>query len=359
MVSGDGMLITGRTFVDRGSSVNRLQLAIAAACLAASFFALPVCAQEPASTSLARVNGRVITEADVNRALGSALSRLEEQIYALKQQQLEKLISEQLLAEEAARKGVSTEALIATEVKAKVRTVPEEEVDQFIQANKSRLKGDPVSVRSQVRAHLEGREIKARRDALVRSLRERAAIEINFEPPPVYRAAVATDGFPTRGSATAPVTIVEFSDFHCPYCRLTQSALAEVLSKYAGKVKLVYRHFPLDGLHPDARKAAEAAHCAADQGKFWEYQDRLFGGNSDGSPAALKALAEAIGLDVAVFQQCLGSGKQRQAVQRDVEEGTRLGVTATPTFFINGRMLVGGQSVEALARVIEQELARR
>jgi protein-disulfide isomerase len=169
---------------------------------------------------------------------------------------------------------------------------------------------------------------------------------------------VPVEGAPFRGTATAPVTIVEFQDFHCPFCQRVQPTLTELLARYAGKLKLVYRDFPIDSLHPQSRKAHEAARCANDQGKFWAYHDLVFANPPNASPEQLKGYAQSAGLDVPAFEQCLRSEKFQAAVQHDVEAGVHLGVDATPTFFINGRLLSGAQPLEGFVKVIDDELAR-
>jgi len=191
----------------------------------------------------------------------------------------------------------------------------------------------------------------------LKGLRAAAKIEVFLAPPPIFRAAVATADAPVRGAATAPVTIVEFSDFHCPFCRRAQPVINQVLAKYGDKVKLVFRDFPLDNLHPQARAAAEAARCATEQGKFWEFHDQVFANDADGSPAGLDRLAKQAGIDVGAFERCRTSGKYKTVVQASNQEGTRLGITGTPTFFINGRTLVGAQPLEAFTKVIDEELA--
>jgi protein-disulfide isomerase len=327
--------------------------------LLAISLALPVSAQHTATAPLARVNGRVITEADVNGEGGVPLAKLEEQLYAVRRQYLDKLIANQLLADEAERRGVSVQALVAAEVTSKVATVTEPEVDEFLKSNSGRLQGDPVAVRQQIRTYLRDQRVAGKREAFVQSLRARADVVLLVKKPAEFRAKLNTDGAPFRGSATALVTIVEFSDFHCPFCRQVGPVVAQVLSRYGDKVKLVHRDFPLDSLHPQARQAAEAARCAGDQGKFWQYHDRLLVRASNGSTAELRATASAVGLDMVAFDRCASSRTYREAVQHDVDEGTRLGVTGTPTFFINGRSIAGTQPIDAFASLIDQELAHR
>jgi protein-disulfide isomerase len=315
-------------------------------------------AESPATAPPAEVNGEAITSDDLERALGGRLRQLEQQIYELKRKQLDALIAQRLLAQEAARRGISVAALLDAEVTAKVGLVTEQEVEASYQANKARLRGEEAAVREQIRARLQQQTLAAQSARFVESLRSKATIRDRLQAPPVVRLDVPVDGAPVRGSAEAPVTLVEFSDFHCPFCKRVQATLTQLLERYPGKVKLVYRDFPIDSLHPEARRAAEAARCAQDQGKFWEYHDLLFTQAPKAAPEDLQRYAEQSGLDVAAFERCLSDNVHRAAVQRDIDEGTRLGVTGTPAFFINGRPLSGAQPLEAFVRVMEEELGR-
>jgi protein-disulfide isomerase len=308
---------------------------------------------------LAEVNGEPITTTEIERSLGTKLSKLEEQIYSLKRQELEAHIAQRLLAQEAAKRGVSVTSLVDTEVTAKVGLVTEEEIETFYQANKSRLRSDDAGVRDSIRAHLQQQKLAAGRQRFVESLRAQSKVVVRLQAPPVVRVTVATDGAPIRGAKEAPVTLVEFSDYHCPFCSKAQATLKQLLDRYPGKVRLVYRDFPLDRIHPQARQAAEAARCAHDQGKFWEYHDLLYANTPRGSAEDLRQYAKQVGLDVAKFGQCVSSGVHKAAVQRDIDEGSRLGVTGTPAFFVNGRPLEGAQPLEAFVRVIEEELRGR
>jgi protein-disulfide isomerase len=309
---------------------------------------------------LAEVNGEAITAAELDRNLGTKVSKLEEQIYTLRRDELESLIAQRLLAQEASKRGTSVPALVDAEVTAKVGLVTEQEIEAFYQANKARMRaGDEAGARENIRAYLQQQKLLARRKEFVDTLRTRSKVVVRLQPPPVVRVAVSTDGAPVRGVKEAPVTLVEFSDFHCPFCNRAQPTLKQVLERYPGKVKLVYRDFPLDALHPQARQAAEAARCANDQGKFWEYHDVLYSNAPRGGADDLRRYAEQVALDLPKFEQCISSGTHRVGVQRDVEEGSRLGVTGTPAFFVNGRPLEGAQPLEAFVRLIDEELARK
>jgi protein-disulfide isomerase len=305
---------------------------------------------------LAEVDGVPITQEEVDKALAVQLSKLEEQIYTLKQRRLEAMIVERVIAKEAAKRRVSEAALLDAEVTSKVGLVTEQEIDAFYQANKL-PKDDDAARREQVRSRLQSQKIGAQREAFVKRLRSQAKVAVYLTPPPVQRIQINVDGAPFVGAADAPVTIVEFSDFHCPFCQRAEDTIAQVLSRYGDRVRVIWRDYPVDNLHPQARKAHEAARCAADQGKFWPYQKALFAGPPK-QPDQLPAVAQAAGLDTASFTACVAGGNHQAAVQKDVEEGKRLDVTGTPTFFINGRVLVGAQPLEAFVRVIEDELAR-
>jgi protein-disulfide isomerase len=315
----------------------------------------PAAADTGGGEVVAVVNGQPITSDEVRKAAGQSLATLEEQAYELRKQQLEEIIAERLLAAEAERRGLSVEALIQQEVTAKAAPVTESEVDGFVAANRHRIQGDPRGLEPQIRAFLAGQRAEAQRQAFVQTLRTKADVEVRLAPPPIFRADVAAVG-PSKGPASAPVTIVEFSDFHCPFCRAVKPTLAQVLAKYGDRVRLVYRHFPLDSIHPQARRAAEASWCADEQGKFWPFHDRLYAGGSDASPATLTRIATESGLDLTAFDACVAGPQARAAVQRDVEDGTEHGVSGTPGFFINGRFLSGNQPMQNFEAIIEEEL---
>lgn len=311
-----------------------------------------------AGDTLAEVNGVAITSEEVEKPLASQLGRLEEQIYNLKRQRVEALINEKLLAKEAAKRGISVPALLDIEVTSRIGLVTEQEIEKFYQENKAQLKGEESSLREKIRAYLQNQKLVAKREEFLKSLRSQAKIVVNLKPPPVLRVEVSVDGALFKGPANAPVTIVEFSDFHCPFCQRVLPTLAQIGSQYGETVKLVFRDFPIESLHPGATKAHEAARCANDQGKFWVYHDKLFASPPNSSPEIFKGFAKDLGLDVTGFETCFDSGKYRAAVKKDIEEGQRVGVTGTPAFFINGRLLSGAQPIEAFTRVIDDELAR-
>jgi len=314
-------------------------------------------AQTPITNEpVAEVEGEAITAEEVDKGLGAPLAKLLEQAYNLRRQRVDALIAEKLLALEAARRAMSVPALLDVEVTSKVAPVTEQEIETYYRANESRFQGDG-DIRKQIRTGLQNQKLTSQLEALIQSLRSQAKVQVHLKAPPVYRVEVSVDGAPFQGPVIAPVTIVEFSDFYCPYCKQVEPVLTQVLSRYGDNVKLVHKNFPLESLHPTARQAAEAGQCANDQGKFWPYREKLYASGGDASWEKLKAVADDARLDPSLFGRCLSTRKHQTAVQKDIDEGIRLGVSGTPAFFINGRMLSGAQPLESFVRIIDEELA--
>jgi protein-disulfide isomerase len=176
-------------------------------------------------------------------------------------------------------------------------------------------------------------------------------------PQKVKRYDIRADGFPSYGPKNAKITIVEFSDYECPFCKQWHSQVwPQIQKKYGSQVRLVYRDFPLFGLHNNAEPAAEAAHCADDQGKYWEYHDQIFSGNYPLSRKGFDSMASSIGLDATKFAACLDNGTYKNIVQSNYDFASNLGVQSTPTFFVNGMAMVGAQPFEVFDKVIQMEI---
>jgi protein-disulfide isomerase len=175
--------------------------------------------------------------------------------------------------------------------------------------------------------------------------------------PQYVRYDVPSAGFHTLGPDDAPVTMIEFSDYECPFCRRWQQEVYQpLLAAYPGKIKLVYRNLPLTSIHPDAFPAAEAAMCAGDQNAYWQYHDKLFSSETLGTEV-YKQYAQDLGLDMIAFDDCITNHKFQQAIQTDSDFAVNLGVRSTPTFFVNGLAIVGAQPLEVFKQVIDKELA--
>ena len=309
------------------------------------------------SEKMAEVDGVVITRADVDRSVGKEIQSLREKLYHLEQQKLNEYIGATLLTREANERNISVSTLLEQEVKLKVAPVSESDIQIFYEKNKNRIGADLEKVHDQIRDYLLEQRNTQQKHEYLKTLRANAKVMSYLKPPPVYRADVSVSGAPIRGAEKASVTIVKFEDFQCPYCKTVQPTFLELLTRYDGKVKLVHKDLPLEAIHPQARPAAEAARCAGEQGKFWEYHDQLYAKASKLAAENLKDAAKGVGLNVASFEQCVVSGKFKGAVERDFNEAARLGLTGTPAFFINGRALIGAQPIEAFTAIIDEELA--
>ncbi|MEO7271916.1 MAG: thioredoxin domain-containing protein [Vicinamibacterales bacterium] len=312
-----------------------------------------------ASGALASVDGKAISSADVDKTIAADLAKLEGQIYELKKSSLNTLIDEQLLAQEASKRGITAAALLQAEVTSKSSTATDEEVAVYYGANQAKLQKDLGAWRDQIRAFLNLQKASARRTVFLEQLRAQHKVDVFLKAPPIFRAEIVTAGAYAKGPADAPIQLVEFSDFHCPFCKRVEPTLIQVLAKYDGKIRFVYKDFPIDSLHPGARAAAEAARCAGDQGKYWEFHAKLTAGPADSSAPTLQGYAQQVGLDAAQFEACRSSRKYQAPVQTDVAEGTKLGINGTPGFFINGRFLSGAQPLEAFTKIIDEELQSR
>ena len=328
------------------------------------FFTLPtlfLCtafSQNAANTeTVAEVAGEKITLEDVKNAAGQRLATLEEQAYLLKQQKLEQIIEERLLAHEAQRRNISVESLIDAEITSMVAEVTPQESHAIYEQNKNQLQKPEAEIAGQIGTLLRERKVAARRQEFAKFLESKTRVSVYLAPPPPFRAAVGING-PTRGPADAPVTIVEFEDFQCPFCKRAQATLELVLASYRDKVRIVHRDFPLQQLHPLSWKTHEAARCAEDQGKFWEYRKLLYENKPAAGVEELTAYASQLGIAVPDFRKCLDSGKFKAAVQKDEDEGESLGIQGTPAFFINGRLISGAQPASEFARVIDEELSK-
>jgi protein-disulfide isomerase len=335
--------------------------------LLASLAVASACSQPEAQSSGAdptpaiRMGGDTVTVGELDTWIKDQLFAQETEdgkeakLYEVRAQAAENLVAQRLLEAEAKKLGTDADALLEAEARKRL-TVTDEEVQRFYDENKQSFGDRPMDeMKAQIRQHLERRAAPEAARAYVDELRNAASVEILLDRP---RTQVAATG-PSRGPADAPVTIVEFSDYQCPFCRRAEPTVKEVLAKYEGKVRFVFRHFPLDRIHPQARGASEAAACAAEQGKFWEYHAELFSGDGQLDRPVLDAAAQKTGLDAAAFKTCVDERKTQALVEADVKAGEDAGVSGTPAFFINGIPLRGALPFEEFQKVIDEELVAK
>ena len=305
-----------------------------------------------AASVVATVAGQPMTAAPLLERLKPIIYKLKSEAYEVTKQRVDRLVDDTLLLDEARRRQVGPEEIVRAEISDKVRPPTEAEVAQFYNENKARISGDLNSVRNQIASYLQSESRQRYEKDLSARLRKGANIQWLISEPPQPIQNISVDDDPARGETTAPVTIVEFTDFQCPACAAMHPVLEEVLKSYGNKVRFVVRDFPLN-MHEWARKAAEAANAANAQGKFFEYIAVLFKNQKALDVPSLKKYATEVGLDRARFDAALDRGTYAAEVQKDVEDGEMYGVGSTPTIFINGLQLKV-LSVEGLRAAIDR-----
>ncbi|MBZ0114203.1 MAG: thioredoxin domain-containing protein [Thermoanaerobaculia bacterium] len=324
---------------------------------------------QPAAVSVpetvAQIDGQEISLADLEKAAAEPLDQLEMQRLQMdlkmKQErqkilikELDQLVEDRLLEKEAGARGVSVDELVAAEISP--AEVTDEDIDAFYADLQTQRQGVPPLERigEQIRTHLTQAKAQEAREDFLDNLRDKYKVDVFLSEP---RVEIATDGHPTLGPDTAPVTIVAFSDFECPYCERVVPTIEQVRKNYGDQVRVVFRQFPLS-IHANAQKAAEASLCAGDQGKFWEMHDLMFAEQKQLGVEALKDKAARLELDGAQFAKCLDSGQHEDQVKADVREGFKIGVSSTPSLFINGQALTGAQPYPTIAAIIDAELKK-
>ncbi len=303
---------------------------------------------------LAVVNGKPITESDVRQSAADQFEAMEREhqqsVHQLIETSLEQVVQGRLLDAEAASRKISREQLLA---KIKPAAVTDADVDAFYKQNKAQIPRPKREVGSEIKSYLEQLGEQQAKTDYLNKLQDKYKVEYKLEP---FRVQVAATG-PVKGRTNAPVTIVEFLDFECPFSSGMSPTLQAVEKKYGDKVRVVCRQYPLSS-HPNAQKAAEASLCAQDQGKFWEMHDAMFADQKKLGVEQLKATAASLGLNTDNFNKCIDSGEKHAIIQADLKEGQAAGVSGTPAIFVNGRFFSGVVPMEQLTTVIDDELRR-
>lgn len=307
-----------------------------------------------ASDVMAQIDGMPITRGELDEKVEKRLARLRQEEYEIRREALDEMIGERLIDKEAKARGISREELLRDAVENQVKEPDAKLVDSVYEQNKARF-GDKR--RDQVIGEIRKAFLdRARGERLAEfrgRLRKKASVQVALEAPRTQMPIPASA--PTLGPNGAAVTIVEFSDYQCPYCHRAQSAIDQVMSTYAGKVQLVHRDFPLEG-HPGAFPAARASRCAGEQGKFWDYHHSLMTENGPLDDADLRSRAARLKLEPTAFGACLSSDRHDSSIRESVDAGTKAGVTGTPAYFVNGRALSGALPFESFREIVDAEL---
>ncbi|MEM7583209.1 MAG: thioredoxin domain-containing protein [Acidobacteriota bacterium] len=311
-----------------------------------------------AEAAVAVIDGKPITHSELEAWAAPQLAEIDQRRHQILESSLGQMIDERLTELEAERRGVTVAELMAEAIDAKIEPVTDDDIDAFYNENKARMRQTKEAVAEQIRSYLTQQRSEPLRRDLVTDLRARYGVEINLEP---IRVELAELESPAKGPEKAPVKLVEFSDFQCPACKRIAPTLDQLHEAYGDQLRIEFRQLPLTSIHPQAFKAAEASICAANQGKFWEMHDALFARQRELSIDQLKQRAQEIDLDRKAFDACLDNGEATATVQRDMAEAQRVGLSGTPTMFVNGRpvrLLRNPSAFEQLSVLIDDELAR-
>lgn len=318
---------------------------------------------EPApETVVATWEGGTITYGELYGDIKNELVKLEvdylSQRYDAQSNGLQDMVLQRLLEAEAKRQGVADAgALLEKEVRGKVTDPTDKEVEEFYPQVQRQLRNKPLEeVKEQVRGALRQKRERDRFMAYIDELKKKAGLQITLPMPDLPRMDVSADDDPVRGAKDAKVTIIQFADFQCPYCGKAFETVQRVLADYDGKVKMVFRDFPL-GFHDRAVPAAVAVNCAEEQGKYWEMYDQVMPNQRALSDEDLTAVAGRLNLDLGKWNACRQDPARVAEVEKDQADGAAVGVTGTPAFFINGIMISGAQPYEQFKAIIDRELA--
>jgi protein-disulfide isomerase len=309
---------------------------------------------DPLPEVVATVAGKPITRAELQTEGAGPLLEARMQLYQARRSALDSMIVDQLIDAELEARSMTESELLEAEVNGKLTEPSDEQIATFYEENQRQMQGPLEVMKPQIAAYLQNQQAGELTRAFLASLEDKYEVQRHIEP---LRVDVKAGDSARMGPKDAPITIIEFSDFQCPYCTSAAATVKEVREAYGDKVSIVYRHFPLP-MHPQAGKAAEAAECAGDQGEFWAYHDMLFADQKAWSQDDLTGYAKELGLKMKPFEACLASGEKAAVVANDMEEGRAVGMSGTPGFYVNGMVLSGAQPFGAFAELIDAELKR-
>ena len=328
-----------------------LALAAAAACSQAR--SAPPAEGDDAQAIVARIDGHAVTQKEVDARAESTLQRLKDEEYEARRSALDEIVVERLMDAQAKAQGVSRDELLKREVEGKVVPPTPAEIKDLYDRNKDRVGGRSLAeLTPEIERSIRQTRSAERAQAYLDELRAKATVAVTL-PQPRNDVPIPADAR-AMGPDKAPVTIVEFSDYLCPYCQKAQTVVDEVLKRNQGKVRFVHRDFLLG--RPRSMAVARAAQCAADQGKFWDYRRNLLEAPGDWTDDDLLRRTASLGLDRAALQTCLASDRHDKAILESSQDGTKLGVQSTPTFFINGRRMRGARDAAQFQEIIDAEL---
>lgn len=304
---------------------------------------------------VAEVDGKPVL---ASQALGSVKGRvfeLEEEMFRTKEQAINDFVGGQLLAAQAKKQNMTVEALLEKESGGPVAETTDQELDAFL-TSKGISANDPRISKADIKNYVKSQKQYEKQEAYVSTLKAAAKVKLLITEPVAPRITVDSSGFPAWGNAKAPVTIVEFSDYQCPYCAGAEETIKRIKKEFGpDKVRIVYMDMPIPG-HTRALPASLAALCAEEQGKFWEYHDLLFTNQTKLEDSDFSQYAKTTSLDEKKFKECFDKKKYSDLVARSQQEASKAGIRATPSFLINGQLLQGAQPYTRFAEKINKEI---
>jgi protein-disulfide isomerase len=300
---------------------------------------------------IAEIGSVKLTMNDLEQQESSKLLQARFDFYQAESKALDDLIDTTLIAQKAKSENLTVEQLLDREVKSQIKDPTEDQIRVYYEG----LETDQPyeTMRGKILEKIRTLRTNKAAAAYVKTLREQSNVYVALTPP---STVVDLGNADVLGSKDAPVMLVEFADYECPYCQRVAPAIKKLKEDFGGKLAVAYKDFPLP-MHAHAEKAAEAARCAGKQGQFWALHDELFS-SKELDVDQLKAQAHALKLDSAAFNQCLDTGETAAAVRQDREQGLRLGLTGTPSFFVNGHFLSGALDYATLRKIVDQQLAQ-
>lgn len=323
-----------------------------------SFMFLVSCSKDSKNKVLATVNGTKITQNELEKKyddLTKQLNEMKEREQKFVKYFLDQEVENVLLKLEADARKISVEELINQEVESKVKEVNEEEISKFAQ-ERNIPKEQFAGLKDKIKAYLSRSTSTDAKSKFAAELKKKYTVKYNLEKPAKAKVKFKEQtGDPATGNLNSKITVVEFSDFECPYCAKGADVFKKLKAEYSDKVKFIFKQFPLS-FHKNAQAAAEASLCANEQGKFFEYHDTLFTNNKALEKENLSKYAASINLDAAKFKECLDSGRMKAKVEQDMKEGQEYGITGVPAFIIDGELVVGAVPYEEVKTVLDEAL---
>ena len=329
-----------------------MNFALRSKCLALVFAVVAMMGVSAAQDSevVTIINGEKITRTQLHEQESGSLLQASYEFYQKEQKALDNLIARRLLEAEAQRQKLTVDELLKKEVDSKIKDLSDEQLRTVYDVF---APNEPFeAMKTKIQETVRPQRLQRARAAYIDHLREANNVLILLAPP---RAEFEVGDAARRGPANAPIQLVEFADYECPYCIKVYPELKKLEAEFGDRISFVYKDYPLP-MHSHSQKAAEAARCARAQNKFWEYHDRLYTTTALDIPK-LKQLASDLGLDVPKFTTCLESGEQSAAVQKDAAEAQKIGLSGTPSFFLNGHFFTGAFQYEDLRKMVMRELA--